>query len=67
MNEALKRWVKTATLVPPANRPVGLERNPVKTSLTTSTLAVPTTAIRRISRNATRSRYLPPKLITESR
>ena len=49
-NEAFKRWVKTATLVPPAMRPVGLERNPVTTSINTSTLAVPTRAIRKISR-----------------
>lgn len=62
MNETLKRWAKTATLIPPANRPVGLEHNPVKTSLTTSTLAVPTKAIRRISRNATRNRHFISKL-----
>jgi len=58
MKETLKRWAKDATLIPPAKRPVGLERNPVTTSITTSTLAVPTKAIRRISRNCCRGRYL---------
>ena len=58
MNETLKKWAKTAELMPPANRPVRLEHNPVKTSLSTWTLPIPTRAIRRINRNGTRSRYI---------
>lgn len=61
MNETLKKWAKEATLIPPAKRPVGLERNPVKTSLSIYSLAVPTKAIRRISRNATRSHFFSSK------
>ncbi len=58
MNNMLKKWAKSATVIPPANRPVGLERHPVKTSITTSTLAsIPTKAIRRISRTAPPSRH----------
>lgn len=61
MNETLKRWVNSVNLIPPAKRPVGLNHNPVIASLKTSTLAVPTKAIRRINRHALRSRFCTPQ------
>jgi len=62
MNEAQKRWVKKADLIPPSERPVGLEHHPVTTLLATSTLPIPTRAIRKISRNATPSCYVSRRL-----
>ena len=61
MNEAIKKWTTATTVIPPANRPVGLERHLVKTSITTSTLPVPAKAVRRISRSASGHHYLLPE------
>lgn len=57
MTEAQKKWAKNATLITPADRPAKLEHNPVLTFFTSSNFAVPTRAIRRISRTGNRSRY----------
>lgn len=61
MNEGLKRWAKSAALLPPAKRPVGLERQPVTTLITTSTLAVPTSTIRKIERISRPGHFILPE------